>query len=192
MSQPRSGQWALAVRRGKPTYKSHVPCIECGTTLRITKSRKCFDCYVTWQDNTYYQARIQVPGFKEQRAAAERARRAKRKAMGAMAPFERFIMSIMENTRKDKTMTKACLHKGAAKQAGRKTYTTGIACEACDTDKRYTVSGNCVECNRRANRKQSSSEAGRAANRERQARYQAKQRAKRNMAIATISLFDDI
>lgn len=83
-------------------------------------------------------------------------------------------------------MGRTCEHKASARKAGRKTYTTGIACQECETDKRYVVSGNCVECSRIAQATYRKSPAAQAANRERQARFRARQLAKKQ------SLLEDI
>lgn len=83
-------------------------------------------------------------------------------------------------------MATACPNKANARKAGRKTYGTGIACEECDTDRRYVVSGNCVECARVSAKAYRKTPAAQEANRERQARYRARQLAKK------IGLLDDI
>lgn len=183
----KAGSRAKAIAKGLATY-SGKPCVDCGRHVRRTRDCACVHCLDMDEGRTNTQAARTWPHYKAQRAAYERYRRAIRKAR--TNPLSIYLGSLqvieINQPRKDKTMVTACPHKATAKKAGRKTYDAPYICSECDTTRRYTHSGNCVECSRRAAKAYRAKPAAQAANRERQARFRARQLAKKT------GLLDDI
>ncbi len=178
---------ANALKKGLPYYRGKQ-CPTCQLHKKRTKDKWCSRCYelgeLPWQ-----LKRDWCDDTRAHIAALERARYHAKKNGNArssiMSPWERLCMDALAQ-RKERPMTAPNPHKATARKAGRKTYTTGIACSECDTDKRYVVSGNCVECGKAHAKAYARSEIGQEKNRERQARYRARQAAKKN------ALIDDI
>lgn len=183
----KPGNRAKAIAKGLPTYTGGA-CRECGHHMRRTADKHCMHCLELDDGRTNTQAARTWPHYKARRAAYERIRRAMRKVRNA--PLSIYLRSLqaveINQPRKDKTMVATCPHKATAKKAGRKTYEAPYACSECDTMRRYTHSGNCVECARRAASEYRKTPAAQEANRERQARFRARQLAKK------IGLLDDI
>jgi uncharacterized protein YjiS (DUF1127 family) len=109
--------------------------------------------------------------------------------MNPPCPYETFLLSIqsiIETERRLKPMVVKCPHKANAFKAGLRTYEAPYHCAECGGDRRYTVSGNCVECAKVAARKSASTAAGKLNNRARQARFRSRLDAKKRR------LLDDI
>ena len=187
----KPGNRAKALAKGVSTYIG-APCPDCGHKLRRTTDWHCVHCLEMDDGRTNTQAHRTWPYYKERRAEYERNRRALAKSrntalalyLSALAPIER------PNPRKDKTMVAPCPNKANAKKAGRKTYDAPYQCEACSTTRRYTHSGNCVECARIAAKDYRKGERAQQANRERQARFRARKLAEK--VAKEKALFDDI
>lgn len=182
--------WSDAKKRNKTFYRSHVACNACGapTPLRVTHTKRCVICLSAGVTDQHYSNNRNNQEYMARRAENNRLRRSMQKDAvhnPVLTLYLRSFQAIETNARKDKTM-RACEHKANAKKAGRKTYLAPYDCEVCGTGKRYTVSGNCVECAKAHNAAYSKSEVGQEKNRERQARFRARQAAKK------MALIDDI
>lgn len=178
---------AIALKKGLPYYRGKQ-CPKCYGHKKRTKDKWCAHCYdlrdLDWQlkrdwcDDTRAHIRALDRGrYHAKRAKVETALDMYLRALGT---------NQTSNPRKEKTMGRECSKKAAARKAGRKTYSTGLYCGQCETDRRYVATGNCVQCAKRLAERYAKSPAGQANNRERQARYRARQAAKKN------ALFDDI
>lgn len=174
---------AIALKKGLPFYRGKQ-CPKCLQHKKRTHDKWCALCY-DMGDLDWQLARNWDHATRAHINALARARYRARKAHNlALSLYLKSLETV--TTKEGKTMATICPNKATARKAGRKTYSTGIACEECATDKRYVVSGNCVECSRRAAKIYRATPAAQAANRERQARFRARQLAKKT------GLLDDI
>lgn len=184
----KPGNRAKALNKGLPTYLG-TPCSECGLRLKRTKDKHCVPCLELNDGETRTQAMRTRASYRRARADYERnRRRARVQAHGTTLALylKAFEPITTTTTRKEMTMVAACPNKTNAKKAGRKTYEAPYECDACQTTRRYTHSGNCVECAKVAAKDYRKTESAQQANRDRQARYRARQAEKKN------ALLDDI
>ncbi len=174
---------AIALKKGLPFYTGKQ-CSQCLQHKKRTHDKWCAVCY-DLGDLNWQLARAWDHATRAHINALARARYQAKKAHNpALSLYLRTFETV--TTKKGTTMATTCPNKATARKAGRKTYSTGIACEECATDKRYVVSGNCVECARISAKAYRKTPAAQEANRERQARFRARQLAKKN------GLLDDI